>query len=155
MNWNCERARLAMHERLDGEFSDIDRERLEEHCLRCDSCRSVQDELALVDQLLFEVGVEDRVVPATPATLSGPSISRSTITALAACALLALTLFLIDPSTPAASNVAAPPPNSESETLFEVQGDRLLAVKIPSQTPRVNIVWLYQSQKLGQEGTPQ
>ncbi len=140
-----------MHQRLDDELTELDRERLDSHCARCPSCRAAQDELAVVDRILFEIGVEDRAIPA-PLAAPKRSFARSRIGALAASALIVIAFYCSGPPTPPAPRVARTPVAPRDDDGFEITAEDLLAVTVPSHNPRVKIVWLYQPLTMKKEG---
>ena len=141
---NCTPYHEWLQLRIDGELAPDHVEELQTHLAQCADCRVRVAELEEIRDLIVEVGVTPRpTVPRERTKRRSPRIPLGSVVAsLAALALLALVLFLVD-RRPHATETC----RRDARLTITEGPSTALAVHLESHDPEIHIFWIYGAEK--------
>ena len=132
---NCETAHDMINRRIDGELTDAERVRLDEHLAECAACRQLSNRMNRVVSVLATLRAENQAALEShaPARPAADRLRRLAAWAVpAAFAAAACLLLLIHVPSP-----FEPPPDSP---IIDLVQDRPVVPAMPSRRPVVRLV---------------
>ncbi|MCA9256451.1 MAG: zf-HC2 domain-containing protein [Phycisphaerales bacterium] len=154
MTRDCDHFRARLDDWLDGTIEDADRSRIEAHLADCQACASMasaERRLTMDLSILNDLGnrIAHQAVEAPPQTKPRTRFNPGRIAAAVAILVgggyAAVQFATRTPGVKESSdidvNVESPAPIQT--TFMMPRDDTRMSVRMPSENPRVHIVWLY------------